>query len=245
MSTIQIAYPILLDNRLTYATVKASLAMPKRKLAYLLEWSPEGGAHPGAVDAVILEADMARWQWLDLLLRIRRTHAEVPVIVFAVAFELSAQLLRLPSDPNVFLVSDVNALQRQFRAVIALADAARRRVLFVDDDPHILKGYARALRHTPWQLLTAESGEKALEVLAAGRVDLVITDIKMPQLHGIDLVARIRERERTLPILVCSAFPGMREDSSLRYHGITGFIEKPADAETLERAIRGALPAAA
>jgi DNA-binding NtrC family response regulator len=111
----------------------------------------------------------------------------------------------------------------------------------VDDEPAMLKSYGRILRKTPWRLLTADRAERALEMLESEAIDLLITDIKMPDTHGIQLLSKIRERHKDLPVIVCSGFPGMKDDQTLRFHRIADFIEKPVDEEVLKRKIERVL----
>ena len=68
------------------------------------------------------------------------------------------------------------------------------------------------LRKQPWTLFIASNGIEALEVLAKERIDLVVTDIKMPNMHGVELVSKIRKQYHKLPLIVCSAYKGMKAD---------------------------------
>jgi len=64
-------------------------------------------------------------------------------------------------------------------------------VLLVDDDVNVLHGLARTLRHQPYDLFTARSGEEAVDILKRSPVDLVVTDERMPGMSGGDLLAWI------------------------------------------------------
>ena len=94
------------------------------------------------------------------------------------------------------------------------------------------------LRKQPWTLLTASNGIKALELLAKEQVDLVVTDIKMPDMHGLELVAKIREKYHNLPVIVCSAYKGIKADQDLAYHNVSAFIDKPVDQDLLLNKIK-------
>ncbi|MHB8901992.1 MAG: response regulator, partial [Thermoguttaceae bacterium] len=66
-------------------------------------------------------------------------------------------------------------------------------VLLVDDDQNILHGLVRALRHQPYQLYTATSGEEALMVLKGHRVDVIVSDEHMPGMCGGELLAWVAD----------------------------------------------------
>lgn len=70
----------------------------------------------------------------------------------------------------------------------------RPRVLFVDDDPSVLGNVRRSLWREPLEVLTAGSGAAALDLLAETEIDVVVSDEKMPQMGGAELLTQVRER---------------------------------------------------
>lgn len=66
----------------------------------------------------------------------------------------------------------------------------------------------------------------------------MITDIKMPEIHGVELVSRIREDHSELPIIICSGYHGMKDDQILQFCNIAHFLEKPADPNVLKAKIK-------
>ncbi len=86
-------------------------------------------------------------------------------------------------------------------------------------------------------LLLAQSGVEALGILQKEDIDLVVTDIKMPEMYGVELISEIRKESKTIPIIVMSAYSGMKEDDELQFHKIAGFVEKPIDIEILQNTI--------
>lgn len=76
-------------------------------------------------------------------------------------------------------------------------------VLLVDDEPLILSSLRRLLRNQPYDLLLAESGEQALQLLESRPVDLVVSDARMPNMDGAALLAEIHRRSpETIRILL-------------------------------------------
>lgn len=110
------------------------------------------------------------------------------------------------------------------------------RILIADDEPAIVDGLAMLLADEGYAVLTALTGTAALAALADSIVDLLISDVMMPGLDGIGLVAELRRRGDGTPIVLMSA--GMqRRDAPA---GVR-FLEKPFDLETLLTLVRDAL----
>ena len=66
-------------------------------------------------------------------------------------------------------------------------------VLLVDDDANILHGLARVLRHQPYQLFTARSGDEAMAILRTRSIDVIVSDEQMPGISGSDLLAWVAD----------------------------------------------------
>jgi DNA-binding response OmpR family regulator len=117
------------------------------------------------------------------------------------------------------------------------------RILVVDDEPSIL-GLARAiLEPQGYRVSTAGDGREALRELAGGRYDLVLTDIVMPDMEGIELLRRLRSQRTGVPVVVMSGNPvGMKFLQTARHLGASGTLHKPFSIQeltlTVERALR-------
>src|SRR3989442_14167852 len=83
-------------------------------------------------------------------------------------------------------------------------------ILLVDDDPDILKLISLRLTAAGHSVKGADSGEKALAVLAASRPELVITDLKMGGMDGLTLFDEIRKQAPTLPVIILTAHGAWR-----------------------------------
>ncbi len=113
------------------------------------------------------------------------------------------------------------------------------RVLFVDDEARILDGLRRQYRSMKnrWEMQFAESGKAAIEILEKEAIDVVVTDMKMPQMNGAQLLEIVRER---WPSTIRFVLSGQTDQSDLVSHigSIHQFIQKPCEPEQLELAIR-------
>ncbi len=86
------------------------------------------------------------------------------------------------------------------------------RVLVVDDEKNIRKLYESELRREGYEVLTAESGEEALEVIDREPLDLVVLDIRLEGMDGIDCLRTIMEKRRDLPVVLNSAYSTYKQD---------------------------------
>ena len=69
----------------------------------------------------------------------------------------------------------------------------KHRILFVDDEPAITRALKLALRKQPWEIVTADSGEEALERVSESPFDVVVSDERMPGLQGSDFLSIVRK----------------------------------------------------
>ena len=76
----------------------------------------------------------------------------------------------------------------------AEASGRRHRVLLVDDEPSVLRALSRLLRREPYELVSTDNAAEALEMMTAAPADLIITDQRMPEMTGTELLEQIRTR---------------------------------------------------
>jgi DNA-binding NtrC family response regulator len=116
------------------------------------------------------------------------------------------------------------------------------RILFVDDEPAILDAIRRSLRshRARWQMEFALSAACALDLLAADTVDVIVTDFRMPEMDGGQLLTVVRERWPHTARLILSGYSGLQE--LLTTGGLAHeYLNKPCSSEDLEDAIERAL----
>ncbi|NTV13318.1 MAG: response regulator [Desulfobulbaceae bacterium] len=118
-----------------------------------------------------------------------------------------------------------------------------KKILAVDDEADILWSLQEFLvnKDLQAQVFTAASGEEGLDVLARERIDLVITDIKMPGMSGLDLLVEIKNRFPYVSVIVMTAFPSSEYKRESLLKGGMYFIEKPFDIEMLRQQVIEAL----
>ena len=106
-------------------------------------------------------------------------------------------------------------------------------VLFVDDEENVLKSYIRVFLREPIKIFVADNGMDAMKLFSAQKLDLIITDIKMPNMHGVELIETIRKEDTTTPIIIYSAYDKMKDDCALKNLNVQGFFSKPEDYSAL------------
>ncbi|MBE0432146.1 response regulator [candidate division WOR-3 bacterium] len=112
----------------------------------------------------------------------------------------------------------------------------KKRILICDDEEPIRLLLAEALQDS-YDIVEAANGRDALRLATKEHIDLIIIDIKMPQVHGLEAIERIRERDSNVPIIICSAYPLMEDDIVVKTSDIAAFITKPIDIESLKSRI--------
>lgn len=115
------------------------------------------------------------------------------------------------------------------------------RVLIVDDERKMRRVLQILLEQIGLESVAAENGEEALERFAAESIDLVLTDLKMPGIDGIELLKRIREQEADVPVIVLTAHGTVQTAVEAMKHGAFDYVLKPFDLEAIELVIRKAL----
>jgi two-component system response regulator MprA len=119
--------------------------------------------------------------------------------------------------------------------------AAEARVLVVDDDPQLREALTRALELDGYQVTTANNGAQALDALAHDRPDVMVLDVMMPYVGGLDVCRTLRERRDRLPILVLTARDEVGDRVAGLDAGADDYLTKPFALEELRARLRALL----
>ncbi|QJT11171.1 HD domain-containing phosphohydrolase [Oceanidesulfovibrio marinus] len=112
-----------------------------------------------------------------------------------------------------------------------------RRILLVDDEPALLEVCREGLNEKGYSVLTASNGEEALQLLEQEHVDLVVSDIKMPRLGGLDLIKEIRERHLDIAVIVLTGYGTIENAVECLQQGASEYLLKPFDFSRLTHKI--------
>ena len=114
-------------------------------------------------------------------------------------------------------------------------------ILVVDDDRRTRDMVASFLEEEGFTCLTASNGEKALELLATQNFEVVLSDVRMPNLDGISLVKRGQQIDPTLPVVLVTGESVFDTAVLAVQHGAFDYIVKPFSLQELDSAVRRAL----
>lgn len=123
-------------------------------------------------------------------------------------------------------------------------EVPRARLLVVDDEQLIRELYGRVLSLEGYEVETAEDGASALEWLANGRFDLVITDRQMPQLDGVSMLLALRSAGGRVPVIMISASLAIQPLPAAIAKELFAILRKPTGRVELLAAVAAALRAA-
>jgi two-component system response regulator GlrR len=114
-------------------------------------------------------------------------------------------------------------------------------ILLVDDDPDLLKLISLRLSSAGYRVRTAESGETALAALAVARPGILITDLRMPGIDGLQLFDAVHRQHPALPVIILTAHGTIPDAVSATQRGVFGFLTKPFDSQELLQMAASAL----
>jgi DNA-binding NtrC family response regulator len=101
------------------------------------------------------------------------------------------------------------------------------RILVVDDEESVRDVLYQGLTKFGYQVALAKSGEEALRLFEPGRFDIVITDHKMPQIDGLDLIRIARDKDPKTAFFVITGYPTVQSAAETLYQGVYDYIIKP------------------
>lgn len=114
----------------------------------------------------------------------------------------------------------------------------KTQILIVDDEKNILNMLERVLKHDGYSVLTAPSGDLALNLIDKYPVDIVLTDIKMPGMDGMELLARIKEKDPCIKVLLMTAFATLDTAIEALKTGACDYIRKPFNIDEVLESVR-------
>ena len=115
------------------------------------------------------------------------------------------------------------------------------RILIVDDEESIRKALRLTLTKAGYDIVEAEDGATAIEAIGADdnplMVDIIICDIRMPKINGLEAIAFFRQQYPSVPVLVLTGYPDIRLTTNLLKQGVVVYLVKPADKDVLMAAV--------
>jgi EAL domain-containing protein (putative c-di-GMP-specific phosphodiesterase class I) len=113
-------------------------------------------------------------------------------------------------------------------------------ILLVDDEPEALRAFERMLRGVGYQVEAFTSAREAIKRVSAGGVHVVVSDISMPEMTGVELLRTIRAYDADLPVVLVTGLPAIDSATDAVEYGAFKYIVKPFEPEVLRSAVERA-----
>ncbi|MCK5198641.1 MAG: sigma-54-dependent Fis family transcriptional regulator, partial [Spirochaetales bacterium] len=114
-------------------------------------------------------------------------------------------------------------------------------VLVVDDEKNIREGLGRSLEMDGYNILLAGNGKEGLELINASEIDLVISDLKMPEMSGEELLKKIAASNPTVPVIILTGHGTIESAVNAMRDGAFDFLTKPVNLDRLSLLVKRAL----
>jgi DNA-binding response OmpR family regulator len=110
------------------------------------------------------------------------------------------------------------------------------KVLIVDDESHLRLLYETDLRQAGFETMTAANAQQGLEYVETMKPDVVILDIRMPGMDGVEALQRILDRDNTIPVILNTAYSGYREN--FMTWAADAYVTKSSDTSELIETVK-------
>src|SRR3981081_4725196 len=114
------------------------------------------------------------------------------------------------------------------------------RILIVDDDSGQRSLLDSFLRSQGFEHVPVDSGQQALEILRTGQISMMISDVRMPGMSGLETLRRARQEHAVLPVLLVTAYADIREAVGAMRDGAVNYLAKPIDLDELVATVQQA-----
>ncbi|MCP4685689.1 MAG: response regulator, partial [bacterium] len=164
----------------------------------------------------------------------------IPIIIAAPHLDDEAvnKLLSLEIDDIIALPSSRKTFEAKVHAALA---NGKYTALLVDDEPAILELLESFLALERYIPLTATTAEEAMEILEKNTVDIIVTDIMLPGMSGIELLSKVKESYSHIPVILITGFSGRYTPRDAISMGADGYFAKPFHNIELIYTLRRAL----
>jgi two-component system chemotaxis response regulator CheY len=123
--------------------------------------------------------------------------------------------------------------------------ATNGRILVVDDEADIRKVVRMTLQKAGYDVLEAENGERSIDTINSGEnrllLDILICDIRMPKINGVEAIAYFRANYPRVPVIVLTGFPDADMATSMLRQGVVDYLVKPVEGEKLRESVARAM----
>lgn len=141
-------------------------------------------------------------------------------------------------SPYLFIM-DLTRRSTQSKLCLMKDHALKKKILLVEDEEALRLLYKEELEEEGYEVFTAKNGKEALQKLRKERPDLVVLDIVMPEMDGMEALGRILSEEKRIPIILHTSHPGYQED--FMSWAADAYVLKSIERKELKEKIKGLL----
>lgn len=196
--------------------------------------------------AILLDADLHPEGLLSVIRSIKAMFSEpVPVLLMSARSDASSRLRALRAGSNDYLMKPINfplLLEKLFQSLNNQPNRTYK-VMVVDDDPHMADLEAEILRSAGMEVLCVNRPLQSLEKANSFKPDLVVLDMRMPEMNGVELATLLRQDPEflLLPIIFVTAETDVQIHKQIKALGVNALLLKPIESEQLIKLCEQAL----
>lgn len=155
------------------------------------------------------------------------------------SFRVLLPMKEMPTEE----LSAVNGMSGEDNSIVTEDNSLQKATLLVVDDNHDMRRYIRSLLKNEYKLLEAENGVEAMKIIEKHQVDLIVSDLLMPEMDGLELSKRVKENLATshIPFLILTAVHSEENEKKCYSIGVDEYLCKPFDADIFKYRIRNIL----
>jgi len=131
----------------------------------------------------------------------------------------------------------MNAIQETIRR----QPAYRPHVLLVEDELNVAKGLEMVMREEGFDVDMADTGQGALDKFRAGEFDLLVADLRLPDMDGMDVIQRVREKRPRTNVVIITGYPSVSSAVQAVRMGVSDYLRKPFTEDEFKTAVKSAL----
>ncbi len=124
---------------------------------------------------------------------------------------------------------------------MATVQTGKRRILIVDDEPAVLALLRRILSTEDAEILAVRTGAQALEIARRTHLDLVMLDVRLPDVSGMEVLRRVREVDEVVPVIMMTSHGSAETVRASMRLGAFDYLTKPFDNQEVKRIAREAM----
>ena len=109
-----------------------------------------------------------------------------------------------------------------------------KKILVVDDEENMLALFKRVLGKEGYDIACVDSGQRAVQLAREGSFELAIVDVSMPDMDGLEVLAKLTVMDRELPVIMVTALRSWEKEQAARRLGCEDYLSKPLDMKHLK-----------